>query len=273
MKRKNFEDEDNNSIHSDMSNYTDMKVFKGAYKKLSKMNKESLLRRDETELIRDINKKMKSNMNIKTFQNENGTKIENSEVPLSFRTTHNEDLEHRRLSSKKSSGKSSESPKFYAKTKSKKSKSNQPKVSRTSANDEVEIHNFEVELEVDDSRENNIFLNLRDTSTRNKSDIASMRKTESYSNKNSNRISSINSKFDYKTDSSSQISCTVSKIERGVAVLVSNDDSIFTLPLCFMPKKITLGNSYQITVDETAKAGKKASNVKTMQKKYIKSKK
>jgi hypothetical protein len=87
---------------------------------------------------------------------------------------------------------------------------------------------------------------------------------------NSGRLNSIHSKFNYKTQTTSQVTCTVSKIEKGLAVLVSSDDNIFSLPISFLPKNVTPGNSYNITVDETIKLQKKVNSLQKIHLKYIK---
>jgi hypothetical protein len=125
-------------------------------------------------------------------------------------------------------------------------------------------------------QEKNIFWNLNNKETPNEEYEKFMSKRSNSVNKgefapsNSGRLNSLNSRFNYKTPTMSQVSCTISKIEKGVAVLVSSDDYIFTLPVCFLPRNLVPGNSYQITIDETVKIQKKVSSIQQMQMKYIK---
>lgn len=150
---------------------------------------------------------------------------------------------------------------------------------------EADKINYEVNNTLEgENHQNNVFWNLKEGGNANsnhnesnayKSDTLGSSNHNSMSNIQNtnfyqNRINSFNSKFTYKTATTSQISCTISKIDRGIAVLVSSDDQIFTLPVCFLPKKMTAGNSYQITIDETANLQKKVNSIQQMQKKYIK---
>jgi hypothetical protein len=72
-----------------------------------------------------------------------------------------------------------------------------------------------------------------------------------------------------KNNTTSQIACTVSKIERGSAVLVSSEDHIFTIPVCFLPRLIAPGNTYNITIEETAKAHNRVNTIRDLQKKLM----
>jgi hypothetical protein len=73
--------------------------------------------------------------------------------------------------------------------------------------------------------------------------------------------------YKFKSNNSSTINCTISTIEKGIAILVTKDDTIFTLPAFFLPKNSMPGNSYQISIDETMKMQSKVTNIHNIQKK------
>jgi hypothetical protein len=146
----------------------------------------------------------------------------------------------------------------------------------SSTEEEREMHNFEIENTEGNDPEKNIFWNMKEMSNINDESTKrsnSVNKLENSYNPNSNKFNTAttNTKFNYKTTTSSQISCTISKIEKGVAILVSSDDYIFTLPVSFLPKNICPGTSYQMTIDETVKINKKINTIQMIQKKFLKS--
>ncbi len=64
-------------------------------------------------------------------------------------------------------------------------------------------------------------------------------------------------------------SFTVSAIEKGVALLVSNDDCIFTLPTFLMPKGVKVGNVYTFSIEEEETKEESENYITECQKKYI----
>jgi hypothetical protein len=66
----------------------------------------------------------------------------------------------------------------------------------------------------------------------------------------------------------SKIVCTLSRIERGRAIFVSNDDLIFVLPSLFVPKNLIVGHTYIFRISEFAKFQNKFVNVQNIHKKY-----
>lgn len=77
----------------------------------------------------------------------------------------------------------------------------------------------------------------------------------------------------YKPTNSSTINCTISSIEKGIAILVTSDDTIFCLPEFFLPKNSIPGNSYQILINETLKMQNKVTNIYNLQKDFKRKKK
>ena len=64
--------------------------------------------------------------------------------------------------------------------------------------------------------------------------------------------------------------CTLSLIDRGKAVFVSQDDMIFVLPSLFVPKNLKVGNTYMFKVSEFLNFNKKTKEIYNLQKQYLK---
>ena len=118
---------------------------------------------------------------------------------------------------------------------------------------EVERVNFKNDEEYD-LDENNIFWNLKDNG---ETDLNVKHKLNDKSN----------FKLNPNTSNTTNISCIVSSIEKGIAVLVTNDDTIFKLPAFFLPKNIVPGNSYNIIIEESVKAHSRVLNIQKLQRK------
>ena len=63
---------------------------------------------------------------------------------------------------------------------------------------------------------------------------------------------------------------TVATIEKGVALLVSNEDCIFTLPTFLLPKGIKAGNMYKFAIDQNENNDEIEKEIFNIQKKYKK---
>ena len=81
--------------------------------------------------------------------------------------------------------------------------------------------------------------------------------------------SSIYKKRMVKTMTNSKLCFKVAMIEKGVALLVSNEDCIFTLPTFLLPKEIKVGNTYSFNIEETNNNTMIKNKIILMQKKYI----
>jgi hypothetical protein len=75
-----------------------------------------------------------------------------------------------------------------------------------------------------------------------------------------------NEGYKFRSINTNTINCTISSIDKGIAILVTQDDTIFTLPAFFLPKNSIPGNSYQICIDETVKMQSKVTNINNIQK-------
>jgi hypothetical protein len=110
---------------------------------------------------------------------------------------------------------------------------------------DIDKLNMQNECEMDE----NIFKNLKEK----------LEESEPYRNNEYNKFKSTNSNI---------INCTISSIEEGMAILVTQDDTIFSLPAFFLPKKSIPGNCYQICIDETVKMQSKVTNIFNLQKNF-----
>ena len=128
--------------------------------------------------------------------------------------------------------------------------------------EEEELANFEADQDVDDK---NVFWNLKNN----------VNLDENIQNRT---LKKCKSNLEYKIDefkpesksfNKSQINCVFSKVDKGNAILVSSNDIIFSLPLNFLPKNATPGNSYKISIEETEKIQKKINYLQLIQKKLL----
>ena len=110
---------------------------------------------------------------------------------------------------------------------------------------DLEKLNMQNEFEM----EENIFNNLKEKLSENETQ---------YANRNDG--------YKFRSVNTNTINCTISSIEKGIAILVTQDDTIFTLPAFFLPKNAIPGNSYQICIDETVKMQSKVTNIHNIQK-------
>ena len=66
------------------------------------------------------------------------------------------------------------------------------------------------------------------------------------------------------------IICTLSMLEKGKAIFVSQEDMIFILPSFFVPKNLKIGNTYKFKVKEYFQYSKKTDEIQEIQQKYAK---
>ena len=111
----------------------------------------------------------------------------------------------------------------------------------------------------DDENEKNVFWNLN--SHKDKIDFHNLdineKKEDSIKNENKDKY--LNT-----------IICTLSILEKGKAIFVSQDDMIFILPSFFVPKNLKIGNTYKFKVKEYFQYSKKTDEIQEIQQKYVK---
>lgn len=78
-----------------------------------------------------------------------------------------------------------------------------------------------------------------------------------------------NKQMQSKTFSKSMTTFRISSIDKGIALLVSTNDCIFTMPTFLLPKGVEIGNSYSICIEETKKGIERKNNICAFQNTYL----
>ena len=124
-------------------------------------------------------------------------------------------------------------------------------------------------------KEKNIFWNLKSNNNscdniltnlpnNNKSNENELIYNESHNNSLSGLINN-----EPKEKYLNSVICTLSLIDKGKAVFVSQDDMIFVLPSLFVPKNLKIGNTYMFKVSEFLNFNKKTKEINNLQKQYV----
>ena len=73
-----------------------------------------------------------------------------------------------------------------------------------------------------------------------------------------------------KTNNKSKFTFRVAGIEKGVALLVTKEDCIFTMPVILLPFGIKIGNSYSFMIEETNNVQQSQKKIVQLQREYLK---
>ena len=121
-------------------------------------------------------------------------------------------------------------------------------------------------------KEKNIFWNLKsnNNSIENINNNKSIENNELIYNESHNNSLSGLLNNEPKEKYLNSVICTLSLIDRGKAVFVSQDDMIFVLPSLFVPKNLKVGNTYMFKVSEFLNFNKKTKEIYNLQKQYLK---
>ena len=112
----------------------------------------------------------------------------------------------------------------------------------------------------DDENEKNVFWNLNSHKD----------KINDFHNLDINEKKEDSIKNENKDKYLNTIICTLSILEKGKAIFVSQDDMIFILPSFFVPKNLKIGNTYKFKVKEYFQYSKKTDEIQEIQQKYVK---
>ena len=112
----------------------------------------------------------------------------------------------------------------------------------------------------DDENEKNVFWNLNSHKD----------KINDFHNLDINEKKEDSIKNENKDKYLNTIICTLSILEKGKAIFVSQDDMIFILPSFFVPKNLKIGNTYKFRVKEYFQYSKKSDEIQEIQQKYAK---
>lgn len=305
MKKKVVEqDLDNKSMDSEISINTNEKVFRGAFDKLAEHNlklelKEKNLVKVDLKNDKKIEKK-KPNLNIKLEENPNPAPSNRLNSPVSFRTNIKNELEKItktefkiEMNNIKEEYDEDDEPKFENSPEAKLRKSIANEIKTLSirnksgnkileAKENYETHKDSEKIkniinqsesydEEDSTNTENIFWNLNTESRKIIENSSNIKKAKTLNLKtnnskiNQNTLEDLPKSHSYK----SKILCTISKIDRGIAVMVSSDDVIFNLPYCFLPKNSVAGNSIHLSLESGIDFNTKLNNISQLQLKFI----
>ena len=116
--------------------------------------------------------------------------------------------------------------------------------------------NFEEE-----ENEKNVFWNLNSNKDKNinENNFDNLKENKDNNFKEKNKEKYLNT-----------IICTLSMLEKGKAIFVSQEDMIFILPSFFVPKNLKIGNTYKFRVKEYFQYSKKSDEIQEIQQKYAK---
>ena len=140
--------------------------------------------------------------------------------------------------------------------------------------DEQEDKNFK--LNIEDNKNKNININnkikeneeseslLFNISKQYQMKSSQKNLEENYKNKSNNSIDTEKEK-NIKVNS---IKCTLSFLDKGKAIFVSENDDIFWLPSATLNEKIKVGNSYLFQIDKLNNQLKRMNEIENIQKKY-----
>ena len=125
-------------------------------------------------------------------------------------------------------------------------------------NDNIEINEKNSEEE---ENEKNVFWNLNSNKDKNinENNFDNLKENKNENFKEENKEKYLNT-----------IICTLSMLEKGKAIFVSQDDMIFVLPSFFVPKNLKIGNTYKFRVKEYFQYSKKSDEIQEIQQKYAK---
>jgi len=292
-----MEDELNISDSSDISNFTDNKVFKGAIKNSSGVS--TSIKTDRKTQAQEMKKESAcENSHNKNNPNneENGlpSNKTNFEIllkdngPISFRGPLHNDIQINSVRHKE----------ILLRSEKECSENNQHDsvnnkieniINRLSKNDCFQEHNFPNQIKVDESTKcvdiktpKNLDIDYKNFGHNKDNDeidedIEDYKIFRSYSlNRLDSRARNREKKFKppfasnkLKNSSCNKIKCTLSKIEKRVAIFVSDNHMIFSLPAYLVSDTLQPGNSYEISFNQLSSVNAKMSEIIRIQKKLV----
>ena len=133
----------------------------------------------------------------------------------------------------------------------------------SSNSNSIDDNNIEINEKNSEEEENekNVFWNLNSHKDKNinENNFDNLKENKDNNFKEKNKEKYLNT-----------IICTLSMLEKGKAIFVSQDDMIFILPSFFVPKNLKIGNTYKFRVKEYFQYSKKSDEIQEIQQKYAK---
>ena len=299
-KNQNKEENDNENIN-DLSDFTEKEVFKGGVNNVEKkINDNSITNKNQQSHIMNLPHNLLQNLNKQDNPNNNTSFQPNNSISssgfISFRNkkarfvnlniTNNTDnnkieeeidpklITQSILIKLKTNGKINLTNSSFSKENQliESTKENEVeidekdlKIIHTNSSNSNSIDNDNIEINEKNSEEEenekNVFWNLNSNKDKNINDKYFDHLKENKDNhfKEENKEKYLNT-----------IICTLSILEKGKAIFVSQDDMIFVLPSFFVPKNLKIGNTYKFRVKEYFQYSKKSDEIQEIQQKYAK---
>ena len=256
--KENFNEYDQNSMNSDVSANTDIKVFNGAINGincLNNLNKNFNYKAENNK--KEFDKKFNEKFNIENNISLKSKPLKNLNGNIFNLFNQNKEI-NQEINKKKITNQN------Y----------NNNNISENNTENNTELLSFRNEKDI---KENELNSNMKIKSNIKKKLLTKFKEVtledEEIINANSVKIfENENKKINnsYRTMTNSQCTFKVCTIEKGIALLVNNNDIIFTIPTFLLPKQIKIGSNYNLFIQEVNKNIQDKRKLSLLQKKFYK---
>ncbi len=275
-KDNNNTDWDKNSINSDVSANTDLKVFHGAINGnnyLSDLNPndnnlyKKIIHKQQKEKNENLNNKINDKFNLdnynlkeqkndKTISNKNLKNLHGNIFNLFHQNLDNQNEKSQNInkynnnSITNSSSQNTELLSFR----------NESDIKTNAINSNLNIKSNLKKVE----KQQQLLMKFKDVTFEDE-EIINAGSVKIFENEPKKILNS------YRTMTNSQCTFKISTIEKGIALLVNSQDCIFTMPTILLPKNIQIGNNYTFFIQEINKNIQDKHKIAVLQKNYLKS--
>ena len=278
--KNNFEENDKESVNSDISNNTDIKVFHGAINAKNFLVKPLGGNANKNEYKNIFNLDKEDNF-VSTKKIQTGIKNNNNSISIfKINQINNNILNSNINNNNNNNNKEIIPPQIKPKLNKKINDNNNNKNNNDNENDILSFrnelsnqflfsnqNNYPIENSDDDENNNNnkenkeqLLLKFKDITKEDEEII------------NNGFIPDVkeNKKKSFRNLRNSQTSFKIANIEKGIALLVSSEDCIFTIPTFLLPKNCKIGTTYTFLVEEMNKPIQIKHKINVLQKNYLK---
>ena len=272
--KNNIEENDKESVNSDISNNTDIKVFHGA------INAKNFLVKP---LSRNINKNEYKNIFnldkednfVSTKKIQTGIKNNNNSISIFKINQINNNILNSNINNN-NNNKEIIPPQIKPKLNKKINDNNSNKNNNDNENEILSFRN-ELSSQFLFSNQNNYPIeNNNDNNTNNNNKEQLLLKFKNITKEDEEIINNgfipdiKENKKNFRNLRNSQTSFKIANIEKGIALLVSSEDCIFTIPTFLLPKNCKVGTTYTFLVEEMNKPIQIKHKINVLQKNYLK---
>jgi hypothetical protein len=276
--KNNFEENDKESVNSDISNNTDMKVFHGAInaKNFLVNPKGGNVNKNDYKNIFNLDKE--DNF-VSTKKIQTGIKNNNNSISIFKINQINNNLLNSNINNNNNNINNKEIIPPQIKPKLNKKINDNNKNNKNNNDNENEILSFRNELSSQFlfSNQNNYPIeNNNDNNTNNNNKEQLLLKFKNITKEDEEIINNgfipdiKENKKNFRNLRNSQTSFKIANIEKGIALLVSSEDCIFTIPTFLLPKNCKVGTTYTFLVEEMNKPIQIKHKINVLQKNYLK---